>query len=199
VNSNLKHDVNLFDYFHGQVSDAHADLPVELSSDTLLYLTQMLTERARTDRPSLPETTLAELHGRAHNGRPEEQVRAYRELGDRSLYTLGCFSEQLNRQIVGPNYYRDMGSAAYWRVDTTIKRWFADAFGPVFRELALRFEGCVQLLDHVTERHDEAHPNTLLRLFRTWQETGSDEVPQPLPAHVVVVHANALDGGSQHL
>ncbi|MFK7929078.1 MAG: hypothetical protein AB8H79_12870 [Myxococcota bacterium] len=194
MDSSLKQDVNLFDYFHGQVSDAHADLPVELSGDTLLYLTRMLTERARADRPSLPETTLAELHGRAHNGRPEEQVRAYRELGDRSLYTLGCFSEQLDRQIVGRTYYQEMGSAAYWRVDSTIKRWFADAFGPVFRELAMRFEGCVQLLDHVSERHDEAHPNTLLRLFRKWQETGSDEVARRLRAHGVVVPANSLDG-----
>ena len=37
----------------------------------------------------------------------------------------------------------DMGAAAYYQVDQTFKTWFADAFGPVFKELANRFMECV--------------------------------------------------------
>lgn len=178
---------NLFDYFNGKVVEAQADLNLELSDDTLLYLSRMLAERARSDRPALPERTLAELHGRAAHSRPDEQVKAWRELGDRSLYTLGCFAEQLDGRLVGRTYYADMGSAAYWRVDHTVKRWFSDAFGPVFRELAMRFEGCVELLDLVRGRHDEAHPDTLLRLLQRWQETGSETAARRLRAHGVVM------------
>ena len=171
---------NLFDYFHAKVQDAHADAPVDLAEDTLLYLARLLTEQARTDRPRLPEDTLAELFGRASNAPPSEQIAAYRELGDRSLYLLGCFSESLEGRIVGPSYYRDMGAAAYWRVDRVVERWFRSAFGPVFRELAVCFPGCVELLDLVRSRHDEEHPDALMRLFTKWRETGSPELARRL-------------------
>ena len=145
MNENLTAADNLFDYFHGKVTDAHASASLDLSDDTVLYISRLLTEQARTDRPTLPEQTLAELFGRAAHAAPSEQIAAYRELGDRSLYLLGCFGESLEGTLVGPSYYKDMGAAAYWRADRALKRWFTDAFGPVFRELALCFEDCVEL------------------------------------------------------
>jgi len=178
---------NLFDYFHSKVADAHAHASLELSDDTVLYLSRLLTEQARSDRPTLPERTLAELYGRAAHAPPSEQVSAYRELGDRSLYLLGCFGESLKGRIVGPGYYKDMGAAAYWRVDRVLERWFTSAFGPVFRELALCFEDCVELLDRVRDQHDEDHPDTLLRLFQRWRETGSSDLARRLRARGVPV------------
>ena len=178
---------NLFDYFHRRVGDAYADASVTLSEDTRLYLARLLAERARADLRTLPETTLAELYARAAGAPPRDQVRAYRELGDRSLYVLGCFRESLDRRGVGPDYYAGMGAAAYHRVHRALERWFAAAFGPVFRELALCFEGCVELLDRVRDRHDEDHPDVLVRLYRQWQDTGSPEAARRLRALGVVV------------
>lgn len=178
---------NLFDYFHAKVQDAHADVPAGLSTDTLLYLARLLTDHARADRDAAPEQTLAELYGRAHHAPPSEQLAAYRELGDRSLHVLGCFSESVQNTIVGPSYYQDMGAAAYWRADRVLKRWFLDAFGPVFRELALRFGDAVELLDRVRLRHDEEHPDVVLRLFHKWQASGSPEVAARLRALGIAV------------
>jgi hypothetical protein len=142
---------NLFDYFHGRVEEARAGAAVRISDDTSLYLATLLTDRARTDRPAPAEQTLAELHLRAANAAPAEQARTYRELGDRALYLLGYFAESLERRSVGPRYYAEMGSAAYGRADQVFKRWFSDAFGPVFRELAGRFGACVALIEEVRE------------------------------------------------
>ena len=178
---------NLFDYFNRHVTEAHEDLDLGLSSDTQLYLAQLMADHARADRPALPQRTLAELHGRAANAPPAEHVRTYRELGDRSLYVLGTFRESLDGRVVGESYYAEMGAAAYWRVDGALKRWFADAFGPVFRELALCFAGCVQVLDLVRDRHDESHPDVLFRLYREWRETGSESARARLRAHGVLV------------
>ena len=183
----LERSDNLFDYFNQHVAGAHDDLDLGLSPDTRLYLARLLADHARTDRPSLPEHTLAELHGRAANAPPSEKVRAYRELGDRTLSVLGTFRESLADRVVGENYYAEMGAAAYWKVDGTLKRWFADAFGPVFRELALCFGGCVQVLDLVRDRHDESHPDVLFRLYRQWVDTGSETARSRLAAHGVVV------------
>lgn len=182
---------NLFDYFHHRIEDAHADVPADLSGDTLLYLARLLTEQARADRPTAPEHTLAELYGRACHAPPSEQLAAWRELGDRSLYLLGCFGESVQNTLVGPAYYKDMGSAAYWRADKVLKRWFLDAFGPVFRELALSFEDAVELLDIVRARHDEAHPDAVLRLFQRWRETGSPELARRLRAMGITVKGTA--------
>ena len=152
MSSRVTANENLFDYFQARVEEA----PVRrLSEDTRLYLVTLLTDRARADRPSPPEQTLAELHLRGAHAPPAEQIRAYRELGDRALYLLGYFAESLERRPVGPGYYAEMGAAAYYRVDVGFKRWFADAFGPLFRELAVRFDECVQVLEAVRRADEE--------------------------------------------
>lgn len=176
---------DLFTFFHARTLDAHAEVGVALSDDTLLYVAKLLAERARADAPSLPEETLAELYGRAHRAPPGAQARAYRELGDRALLRLGWFQESLRRSPVGPGYYHDMGSSAYHRVDQVFKRWFADAFGPVFRELADTFDGCVALVGHVADRCAEDDPTALLRLIEQWRRTGSEAAARRLRARHV--------------
>ena len=137
--------------------------------------------------PPSPRTTLAELHGRGARERPAGQVAAYRELGDRSLYLLGCFEESLQRRIVGPGYYADMGAAAYWRVQQVLQTFFSNAFGPVFSELATQFQECVALLARVRDLHAASHPETLLRLYEEWLTTGSAEAAQRLQSRGLVL------------
>lgn len=145
---------NLFDFFHARVADAKAETGLSISNDTSIYLASLLADRARSDRPGPPEQTLAELHASAAHAPPGAQASRYRELGDRALLLLGFFREHLDRRrrLVGPGYYEDMGAAAYHHVDLVLKRWFSDAFGPVFRELAEGFRGCVAVLDRVRAR-----------------------------------------------
>lgn len=167
---------NLFDHFHECVDDVIDREGFEITDDTRLYLASLLAERARSDRPKAPETTLAELHGRAAHARPGEQAAAYRELGDRALYLLGYFRESLSRRIVGPTYYASMGAAAYHRTDVVLKAWFADAFGPVFTELAHGFDDCVCIVEGVRKSQAGDHPDPMIRLYQRWVETGSEEV-----------------------
>ncbi|TNE90968.1 MAG: hypothetical protein EP330_06790 [Deltaproteobacteria bacterium] len=166
---------NLFDHFHERVDDAIDREGLDLADDTRLYLASLLTERARADRPAPPETTLAELHGRAALAPPGEQAATYRELGDRALYLLGYFHESLTRRIVGPDYYASMGKAAYHRTDVVLKAWFADAFGPVFHELSLQFDSCVRVIGTVRDSHTGEHPDPLVQLYERWVETGSEQ------------------------
>ncbi len=176
---------NLFDYFNERVSGARGELSVDLSDDTSLYLASLMTERARTDRPAPTETTLAELHASAALARPAHQARTYRELGDRSLYKLGYFRESLLRLSVGPSYYEDMGAAAYYRVDQVFKRWFSDAFGPVFAELAAQFHDCVGILALIREQDESA--DDLDTLYDEWLQTGDEEVAARLRARGLVL------------
>ncbi|MCO4744073.1 MAG: hypothetical protein KC912_04745 [Proteobacteria bacterium] len=166
---------NLFDHFRECVDNVVDREGIELADDTQLYLASMLAERARADRPTAPETTLAELHGRAALARPGEQAAAYRELGDRALYLLGYFRESLTRRIVGPRYYASMGAAAYHRTDLVLKAWFADAFGPVFAQLSVQFDECVHIVTAVRQTHEGDHPDPMIRLYERWIDTGSED------------------------
>lgn len=151
----------LFDYFHDQVESAGAGLP--LSGEIKLYLANLLTERTRADRKTYEESTLAELYGRAYNAPRHHAAVVYRELGDRALYVVGFFPDSLQRSLVGPRYYIDMGASAYYRTHD----WFQGAFGSTFADLSRQFEDCVVLLDTVRgTEHD------LSLLVEEWHTTG---------------------------
>ena len=183
---------NVFDYFEQEVSDAIEQVNTDISDDTALYLISLLVERTRADRPTPPEDTLAELHARAAQAGPHEQASTYRELGDRTLYVLGYFSESLSRQTVGETYYAQMGAGAYHRVDIVFKRWFSNAFGPVFSELSERFHDCVSLLNVVRESHESAQPDNLLWLYQKWLETGSEALAAQLRDRGVLLPKQGL-------
>lgn len=178
---------NLFDYFHEHVEEARDGLGVDITDETSLYLVQLLTDRGRADQYIATETTLAELHGRAANSPPAQQARTYRELGDTALYLVGFFEESVQRRIVTPDYYKNMGSAAYYRVDQVLKRWFADAFGPVFHELALGFEDCARLLTAVRDAHLADQPAEVVSLYERWLLNGDAETASRLRAAGLVL------------
>ncbi|MCB9672199.1 MAG: hypothetical protein H6736_19955 [Alphaproteobacteria bacterium] len=177
---------NLFDFFHDRVQMAHREVAADFHGDTVLYLARLLAERARTDIPRTDADTLAELHGAAAHAPPGRQASAYRELGDRALYLLGFFREHLDRarRPVGPAYYADMGAAAYLRCDQVLKRWFADAFGPVFVELSRHFSTSVELLAAVRR---QAGPDDLAMAYERWLLT-ADAVPSDdAPRGIIVL------------
>ena len=176
----VANSANLFDFFHEEVSRAARDRRLDVSDDTTLYLVTLLEGRARADRPAAPEDTLAELHGRAAHSPPAEQAKVYRELGDRTLYMLGYFTEHVDNKIVGPSYYANMGAAAYDRVDTLFKLVFADAFGPVFRELAASFRSCVKVVSDVRDATRKDRPTDLIGLYEKWLVTGDEVLAERL-------------------
>ena len=182
---------NLFDWFQRKVRDARATTGVDLSEDSTLYLIQLLAERARTDLDAPDDPTLVDLHARAVHGPPAEQLRSYRELGDRALYMVSYFPERVERRAVSTRYYVEMGAAAYARTDQVFKRWFANAFGEVFSELAHRFRGAVEVLSEV-RRSCEDEPDVIMRLYLRWMESGDPDAAASLHAHGLVLPPRPL-------
>lgn len=182
---------NLFDWFHERVRDARRATRADLSEDSTLYLSTLLAHRARSDGEEATEAaTLVELHALAAQGTPSEQVRHWRELGDRSLYTVGYFEESLSRKLVSTSYYADMGAAAYARVDDVFRRSFANAFDGLFLELAQKFESCTRVVKQVRRSVDD-QPDLLARWYREWLETGSEELAERLRAHGLILAARS--------
>ena len=175
---------NLFDFFKDQVDLVKLDEQVDLTDDTSLYLAQLLAVRARTDQAPAADDTLAEMLARATQASPADQARTYREIGDRALYDLGFFEERLNSGIVGSSYYQDMGATAYHRADQVFKRWFADAFGPLFSELSHQFRECVSVLASIRRTHDT---DDTAELYQEWLDTGSEGAAARLRVRGLVI------------
>lgn len=166
-----------FDFFHERVEEASVGIP--LSEDTRLYLVDLLSRRLRVMREE--PTTLAELYFEAYHAPDYRKAQAYRALGDRALHVVGCFRDSLNRSPVGPSYYVDMGSSAYGRTHGL----FSGAFGPVFYELATRFEDCALVLETVS--HEGLSTDDLVSLYEQWMETKSETLKKRLVRAGVVL------------
>ena len=187
MKKDLKSPETLFDFFHGKVRVAGDDMTLDLDPDTILYLAKLLTDRARYIPEQHEYHTLAELHGRAAHSKPSERIRMYRALGDHALYRVGFFNESICRSAVNESYFTDMGAAAYYQVDQTFKTWFADAFGPVFKELANRFMECVHIIGAVKRSTGTDGSTSILRLYQKWLHHGDENALSTLRQYGILV------------
>jgi len=87
--------------------------------------------------------------------------------------------------VVDVDYYKSMGEYAYGSLSQSEH----DTFAEVFRELAVKFVGFMDVLALVSERTHSAAPaagGDTLRLYEKWLRTGSVRDGQRLVARGVV-------------
>ncbi|HZH02237.1 MAG TPA: hypothetical protein VEY30_00550, partial [Myxococcaceae bacterium] len=122
--------------------------------------------------------SLALLYHRALQQDREGRIRILRRLGDVSLYRAGFFSESLRERVVGPDYYIQMGCAAYGHVAELSP---SGGFYGVYRELNQKFRELVEVLEEIAARGMVAHgPEGALKVYESWVRTGSDRLERVL-------------------
>jgi hypothetical protein len=109
-----------------------------------------------------------------------------REVGDRSLFISGFFSDSLNRSLVDVDYYITLGERAYG----SLARQSDDTFADVFDELSEKFSGFVDVLSEVSERTALASNADLLRLYEKWLRTRSPRSGDLLAQRGIVPNAS---------
>jgi hypothetical protein len=165
------------EYFKELVESAIARQHVRATDHASFYLVDLLCRFVRLDaRTETYGEPLALRLARALESGGAEQRTRLRSLGDFSLFTSGFFSDSLQRRAVDVDYYVSMGEYAY----AALARRDEDAFSEVFRELADRFVGFVDVLADVNERTSLASNVDLLRLYEKWLRTGSTRDGQRL-------------------
>ena len=111
-----------------------------------------------------------------------QQRTTLKQIGDRSLFVSGFFSDSLNRKLVDVDYYASVGGYAY----QALSRFESDTFSPVFAELGDKFVDFVDVLSEVSERAACSSNGDLLRLYEKWVKTGSRRAGQLLVERGVV-------------
>ncbi len=169
------------DFFQGLVSDAVENQRLNASTESICYLTNLLSMFANSD--ALFENTpdgpmirpLALLYGEAlEESNSELRNLALRRLGDVALFISGIFSDSLNRKVVDVDYYIAMGGNAYGYLSSTSRqqrRW--QGFSELFAELGEKFPLFVDVLNEVGDQTNLRNDGDIMRLYEIWQRTGS--------------------------
>jgi hypothetical protein len=177
------------EYFKELVDSALVRQHVQANDLTEYYLVNLLCQYVRLDSRAGADDhaqPLALRLARAlETGGPEQRARL-RSLGDFSLFMSGFFSDSLRRSVVDVDYYVTMGEYAYG----SLSRRDEDAFAEVFRELARKFVGFVDVLAEVSERTALASAPDVLRLYEKWLRTGSERDGQRLVDRGIVPNSS---------
>jgi len=176
------------EFFKELVDGALAHQRLAANEMTAFYVVQLLASFVDHSpaKDGQPEVPLAVRLACALECGGAQQRSSLKQIGDRSLFISGFFSDSLNRTLVDVDYYVSIGGCAY----NALSRNETDTFSPVFAELAEKFVGFVDVLSEVSERTSCASNSNLLRLYEKWLRTGSPRSGQLLVEHGVVPNAS---------
>lgn len=175
----------LKEFFKVLLEDAVTRQRVSVAEVTQFYLANLLSEFATAEKLFAEEwggrkdhEPLAILYHRALQQDREQKIRTLRRLGDISLYKAGFFSDSLSKSVVGPDYYIEMGGAAYAQVASLSP---AGGFGSLYRELHEKFRALVEVLEEIAARGlMAAGPQGEMKVFESWARSKSGHLEQVL-------------------
>jgi hypothetical protein len=181
IGGSLITQASLREYFHNELHEAMNRQKIRAESETLSYLTNLLTMYARSDE--LFEQTdygvdikpLAVIYSDALNESSVQlRTRLLQRLGDTALFIAGVFADSLNRKLVDVDYYVAMGGTAYAQVSDFMRAYRSvKSLATLFDELREKFVDFVDVLNEVSERSHLASDKDVLRLYEIWVRTGS--------------------------
>lgn len=195
--SGLLAGASLREFFKGMLGEATLHRRLQLAEVTEFYLVNLLSEFAFAEKlftegedGRKDHEPLAILYHRALQQEREERIRTLRRLGDVSLYKAGFFADSLRDGAVGPDYYIQMGGAAYGQVADLVN---ATTFASVYRELCAKFRAVVEVLEEIAARGLAATgPEGMLKVYESWSRTGNDRLEQVLVDAGLLVPKNGM-------
>jgi len=183
----MVHTESPAEYFREQVESAMQHQHVNAQETTAFYLVNLLSTFVHLDRASSDEEdeALGMWLVRTLQTAGSAQREGLRQVGDRSLFMSGFFSDSLNRRLVDVDYYIQLGEYAYG----SLARRSDATLGDVFDELAAKFAAFVDVLAEVSEQSALSSNVDVLRLYEKWLRTGSRRTGDLLASRGIVPNA----------
>jgi hypothetical protein len=175
------------EYFKELVETAMQHQRLAAREMTSFYLVNLLAGFMHFDRHTPHDNEpLGIRFAKALQAGGAMQRDGLRQVGDRSLFISGFFSDSLNRSLVDVDYYITLGERAYG----SLARQSDETFAEVFDELSEKFSGFVDVLGEVSERTALASNTDLLRLYEKWLRTRSPRSGDLLAERGIVPNAS---------
>ena len=190
---------NLTDYFRTSIDGVISRQGVDVDPHAAHYVVNLLTLFSRSEE-------LYEDHGESYGLRPlalmmadaaEAQTAAARNyalqrIGDVALFISGFFADSLANKPVDVDYYIRMGGTAYGSLSEEVRGTFrGNTFAAIYRELAVKFQVLVDVLNEVRDEARGESDRDLLRTYEIWLKTGSRRARKLLRDNGVVPIADA--------
>lgn len=185
---------NLEDYFRTSIDDVMARHRVDVDPHATHYVVNLLTLYSRSEE-------LYEDDGEIYGLRPlalmwadaadaataAQRNHSLQRIGDVALFIAGFFAESLAGKPVDIDYYITMGGNAYGSLSEEVRGTFrGNAFAPIYRELAVKFQLLVDVLNEVRDDARQESDLDLLRAYEVWLKTGSRRARRLLRQNGVV-------------
>lgn len=190
---------NLTDYFRTSIDGVLSRQGVDVDPHAAHYVVNLLTLFSRSEE-------LYEDHGESYGLRPLALMMAdaadaptpaarnyaLQRIGDVALFISGFFADSLANKPVDVDYYIRMGGTAYGSLSEEVRGTFrGNAFASIYRELAIKFQVLVDVLNEVRDEARGESDRDLLRTYEIWLKTGSRRARKLLRDNGVVPIADA--------
>ena len=190
---------NLADYFRTSIDGVISRQGVDEDPQAAHYVVNLLTLFSRSEE-------LYEDHGDSYGLRPlalmmadaadaptaQERNYVLQRIGDVALFISGFFADSLAHKAVDVDYYIYMGGSAYGSLSEEVRGTFrGNAFADIYRELAIKFQVLVDVLNEVRDEARGESDRDLLRTYEIWLKTGSRRARKLLADNGIVPISDA--------
>lgn len=168
-------------FFHECLNKAKENQKLSLQEVTQIYVVHLLEKALDTAKIFASKDTqemeepLAFLLGRALSTNDTlQKLGLLRQIGDRSLFVSGFFSDSFAAKSIDIDYYMNMGEQAYRGVSNLVEEKYNDKLFPeAFLELSTKFRNLVDVMSEISEMAGLTNNQNLLRLYERWMFTKS--------------------------
>lgn len=190
---------NLRDYFRTSMDEVIARQGVDVDPHAAHYVVNVITLFSRSDalyeddgeRVGLRPLALM-LAEAAEAPTPDQRKHCLQRIGDVALFIAGFFIDSLANKAVDVDYYIHMGGNAYGSLSEEVRGTFrGNAFADIYRELAMKFQVLIDVLNEVRDGARQETDVDLLRTYEIWLKTGSRRAENLLRQQGVVPIAAA--------
>jgi hypothetical protein len=190
---------NLADYFRTSIDGVLSRQGVDVDPHAAHYVVNLLTLFSRSeefyedDGERYRLRPLALMMADAADARTAaERNYSLQRIGDVALFISGFFADSLANKAVDVDYYIYMGGSAYGSLSDEVRGTFrGNAFADIYRELAVKFQVLVDVLNEVRDEARGESDRDLLRTYEIWLKTGSRRARKLLADNGVVPISDA--------
>ena len=185
---------NLEDYFRTSIDGVISRQGVDVDPHAAHYVVNLLTLFSRSeeffedDGDSVGLRPLALMLADAADARTSTQRNhSLQRIGDVALFVAGFFADGLASRAVDIDYYIHMGGNAYGSLSEEVRGTFrGNAFADIYRELAVKFQILVDVLNEVRDGARQESDVDVMRTYEIWLKTGSERARRLLTQNGVV-------------
>ncbi|MDX1498947.1 MAG: hypothetical protein R3176_03565 [Woeseiaceae bacterium] len=185
---------DLRDYFRTSIDEVIEKQGVEVDPHAAHYVVNLITLFSRSDNLYEDDgdyyglRPLALMLAEAADApTPDQRNQCLQRIGDVALFISGFFIDSLATRAVDVDYYIHMGENAYGSLSEEVRGTFrGNAFADIYRELAIKFQVLIDVLNEVKDGARQETDVDLLRTYEIWLKTGSKRAERLLRQQGVV-------------